>query len=265
MNRLIFAGLGFLVSGFNFFGAMVGYAVGYLFEVIQRSNGAGAEQAHRTSQSYQYRGTGYNPYESPFYRPIVQENDFISVLLVLSASVIKADGRVLKAELDYLKDFFNRQFGNRFTVHHLQYLKEVLERPSIDIVQICSQLRYQTTEEVRIQLIHYLFGIAKADSTVSDYEMDAIYRISRQLHISEADFQSVKNMFYHNPQSDYLILGIDENATDEQVKKAYRQMAIKFHPDKVQNMGEEVKKAATEKFQKVQEAYENIKKARGIK
>ena len=71
-------------------------------------------------------------------------------------------------------------------------------------------------------------------------------------------------MFYRDVNSDYHILGIESTATEEEIKKAYRQMAIRYHPDKVAQMGEEYQKGAKEKFQMVQNAYEAIKKARGI-
>jgi DnaJ like chaperone protein len=72
-------------------------------------------------------------------------------------------------------------------------------------------------------------------------------------------------MFYRNVDSDYRILGITEHATDDEVKKAYRKMAISFHPDKVAQMGEEFQKGAKEKFQQIQDSYEAIKKQRGFK
>lgn len=258
MSKLTFAFIGFLVTGFQFYGAIIGYAIGHLIEMIQGSNN------QNTTRNSQQRQQAFNPYQQ-MYGQNPAQSDFISILLVLSAAVMKADGKVLKSELNFLKDFFQRQFGNRFTAQHLSYLRELLNENTTNVSEICSQLRYRTNEEVRIQLIHYLFGIAKADDHVSDNEINVIYHIARQLHVSDSDFQSIKNMFYRNPQSDYLILGIDENASDDEIKKAYRKMAIKYHPDKVQDMGEEHQKAAKEKFQQIQEAYENIKKTRGIK
>lgn len=262
MRRLFFAFLGFAISGFTFYGAMVGYGVGILIDMIIRRSPNSA----RTQQSYYSRP---NPFQSNYHQsPYTQAatgNDFISVLLILSAAVIKADGKVLKSELNFLKIFFKNQFGDKFTVQHLTYLKDLLGQSTLPVNETCARLRYQTTPEVKIQLIHYLFGVAKADERVSDVEIQVIQRIARQLHLTEAEFESIKNIFYRNPQSDYIILGISETATDDEIKKAYRKMAIKYHPDKVQSMGEEHQKAAKEKFQQIQTAYENIKKARGIK
>jgi DnaJ like chaperone protein len=119
--------------------------------------------------------------------------------------------------------------------------------------------------EVRVQLVHYMFGIAKADGDVAESEMNVIQNIAQKLGVSQTDFESLKNMFYRDVNSDYKILGVDASATDDQIKKAYRKMAIAHHPDKVASMGEEYQKGAQEKFMKIQEAYENIKKKRGFK
>jgi DnaJ like chaperone protein len=172
---------------------------------------------------------------------------------------------VLKAELDYVKGFFTQQFGNQFTAGHLQTLKRFLDSGQIPTQQICQDIRMRLPVESRIHLVHYLFGIAKADGSVSSAEIDVIRQISNLLQIPTVEFESLKNMFYRDTNSDYKVLGIEATATDDEVKKAYRQMAIKFHPDKVAQMGEEFQKGAKEKFQQIQDSYEAIKKARGFK
>lgn len=192
-------------------------------------------------------------------------NDVPTMLMALSAAVMKADGKVLTAELNYVKSFFGQQFGPQFSTHHLQTLKKFLDSSNIPLQQICNDIRTRMQPEVRIQLVHYLFGIAKADGDVSVSEIKVIESIATMMGIPTREFESVKNMFYRNVDSDYSVLGVTADATDEEVKKAYRQMAIKFHPDKVAQMGEEYQKGAKEKFQKIQESYEAIKKRRGMK
>ncbi|MES2799832.1 MAG: TerB family tellurite resistance protein [Bacteroidota bacterium] len=192
-------------------------------------------------------------------------NDFVTMLMALSAGVMKADGKVLKAELDFVKAFFGQQFGAQFTADHLQTLKKFIDAQSIPIDQICNDIRMRMAPEVRVHLLHYLFGIAKADGHVSDVEMNVIQSIAMKLGIHQSDFDSVKSMFYRDTNSDYTVLGVQPSATDDEIKKAYRQMAIKFHPDKVAQMGEEFQKGAKEKFQSIQDSYDALKKQRGFK
>ncbi len=209
------------------------------------------------------RRNGQDPFE--LYRQRSSMSDVATMLMALSAAVMKADGKVLKAELDYVKSFFSQQFGNQFTSQHLKVLKQFLDAREIPIDKICNDIRTRMPAEVRVQLVHYMFGIAKADGDVAESEMKVIRGIAQKLGVSQTDFESLKNMFYRDVHSDYKILGVDASATDDEVKKAYRKMAISHHPDKVASMGEEYQKGAQEKFMKIQEAYENIKKKRGFK
>jgi DnaJ like chaperone protein len=233
---------------------ILGYIIGSLIDAYQRSGTNNSENSNRAH---------IDPFE--YYRQQSSRYDIQTMLMALSASVMNADGKVLKVELDYVKSFFQAQFGDRFTKEHLQILKHFLSSGQIPLNEICTDIRSRMPIEVRIQLIHYLFGIAKSDGDVSTQELNAIHRTANMLGISAVDFESVKNMFYRNVDSDYKILGVDSNASDEEVKKAYRKMAIAYHPDKVTQMGEEYQKGAKEKFQKIQDAYEAIKKRRGFK
>ncbi len=252
LYRIIFAIGGFLLFR-SIWGVIIGLFVGGLFDV---------DNKRRKSQNFR---SGTNPEDLfDFYQKRASSYDIATMLMALSASVMKADGKVLRSELNYVKSFFQSQFGNRFQKEHLQVLKRFLDSSNIPLEKICQDIKYRMQAEVRLQLIHYLFGIAKADGDVSTSEISQIQRIAILLGVSNMEFDSIKNMFYRNVDSDYKILGIDANATDDEVKKAYRKMAIKFHPDKVASMGEVHEKGAKEKFQQIQEAYEAIKKQRGL-
>ena len=234
--------------------AILGFAIGSLIDQYQQ----GARVGQTNGQ-----GTAQDPFE--FYRRQSSKYDLPTMLMALSAAVMKADGKVLRIELDYVKNFFSAQFGRQFNATHLQTLKQFLDSPSIPLQEICHDIRNRMTPEVRTQWVHYLFGIAKADGDVGTAELNVISRIATMLGIPAVEFESLRNMFYRNVDSDYKILGIEESATDEEVKKAYRKMAVTHHPDKVAHMGEEYLKGAQEKFQRIQDAYEAIKKRRGFK
>ena len=120
------------------------------------------------------------------------------------------------------------------------------------------------THATRLQLLHFLFGIAKADGHVSEAEVDMIYKIANYLSISHQDFESIKAMFYDGIGNAYKVLEIDKSVADAEVKKAYRRLVKKHHPDKLQHLGKEHLKGAQEKFQQIQKSYESIQKERGM-
>ena len=140
----------------------------------------------------------------------------------------------------------------------------IIKKDKISSRQVCMQIRQHMDHSSRLQLLHFLFGIAKADGNVAEVEMQTIQRIAGYLYINDRDFQSIKAMFYNEVNAAYKILEIDKNATNNEVKKAYRKMVKKHHPDKLRHLGEEHLKGAEEKFRKIQQAYEQIQKERGI-
>ena len=239
--RLILTGLGWAFGGP--LGGIIGYAIGALFS----GNGP------RVIRS-QVEDTFGNTEE---------KRDFNVTLLVLSAAVMKADGNVKRSELDYVKRFFLQNFGQERAENYVKMLREILEK-EYNLYEISQQVGRYMDYSSRLQLLHYLFGIADADGRVSPEELSVINTISDYMGITNSDFQSVKAMFIKETDSAYKILGVDANATDEEVKKAYREMAKKNHPDLVSNLGDEVREAAEKKFQEINAAYETIKKQRGI-
>ncbi|MFT7612230.1 MAG: DnaJ like chaperone protein [Parvicellaceae bacterium] len=217
----------------------------------------------QTQGGGQHRGSSGGSYQD-FYRQRVMRSNFPTSLMLLSAAIMKADGKIVKSELDYVKKFFTQQFGAASSQQYMLELKDILKR-DVPLRQACADISAAMQPEVRLQLLHYLFGISKADGHVSEDEVKTIARISNFMGISNADFMTIRAMFYKDPNTAYRILGLSESATVDEIKKAYRKLVITYHPDKVQHLGPELQSGAKEKFQKIQEAYDTIKKQKGIK
>lgn len=238
-NKWIFGGLGWALGGP--IGGILGFAIGSISEDAVKFKGIGGKTS------------------TPGYLP----NDFSAALLVLCAAVIKADQKVMRSELEYVRSFFSRQFGEEHAQERMLLFREILKQ-EIVIGQVCEQIRHHVDGPSRLQLLHLLFGLAGSDGHPAEKEISVISQISHLIGINPRDFESIKAMFVKNVDSAYKILEIERTATDEEIKKAYRRMAIKYHPDKVHHLGPEYNKDAQEKFKKINEAYERVKKERGI-
>ncbi len=194
----------------------------------------------------------------------VSPADFELNLLSLSSFVIKADGKVSQTELDYVRQYFVQAYGKERANATFKVFNDVIKKRDVSAQRIAMHLRARTRYESRLQILHFLFSIANADGHVTTSEVNVIQQIAGYLSIQGADFSSIKAMFFKKPDSAYKILEIDKSATDAEVKKAYRTMAKKYHPDKLVHMDKAYQKGAEEKFLKVQEAYDQLQKERGF-
>jgi len=232
-GRWIGGGLGFWLGGP--IGALIGYALGRLAET-------GNEQealAHR------------NPREG-----------FRVSLVVLTAAVMKADGVIKKSELDFVRNFFVHNFGEEAADDAMRMVSDISDK-NIPVDDVSRQIGENLDYNTKLQLLHFLYGIGKADGVWDNAELVIIERIANAMGIRHADIASTKGMYFDDINSAYAVLEINASATDEEIKRAYRNAAIKYHPDKVAHLGEDVQKSSTERFRQVNEAYEKIKKARG--
>ncbi len=187
--------------------------------------------------------------------------DFTMSLLVLVAAVMKADGRVMQSELDYVKKYFTQSFGPAASREAMLYLRDLLKQ-QIPLRDVSMQIRQRLDKASKLQLLHFLFAVSRADGKVHPEEVRIIEKIAGYLGIPVQDMESIRNMFYEDVDSAYKILEIDKSVSEDEIKKAYRKMANKYHPDKVAYLGEDIRKAAGEKFRKVKDAYDRIKKER---
>ncbi len=233
-GKWIGGGLGWALLGP--LGGVLGFVVGSMFD---RSDG----------QQRVFSGTTHG--------------DFTMSLLTLTAAVMKADGRILKSELEYVREYFSKSFGPAASQEAMLYLRDLLKQ-EIPLRDVCYQIKHRLDHSSRLQLLHFLFGVSKADGKVHPREVEIIEKIAGYLGISAKDMGSIKAMFYEDTDAAYRVLEIEASVKDDEVKKAYRKMANKYHPDKVAYLGEDIRKAAGEKFRKVKNAYETVKKDRGM-
>jgi len=245
LSTWIFGGLGFVLGGpiGAIIGAVLGSALGHSASIM-------LEQGTTTSTSSRTKTTS---------------GDISVSLLVLIACVIKADGRVLKSEINYIKPFLVKNFGETGAKQALQLLKKLLEQ-DIDCVAVCQQMRTHIPYSTCLQIIHVLLELANSDGDFDSREESLIRDMAREMNLQQADIDSLFALYQKSKDVNwaYTALEIEPTATDDEVKRAYRRMAMKYHPDKVSNASEEIRQSASDKFRAIHEAYEHIKTLRDM-
>ncbi len=236
LGKWIGAGLGWTIGGP--IGALLGFAVG---SFVDASGG----------QSFQKQETQ------------TTTGDFVVSLLVIIASAMKADRKVMRSELDFVRKYLVQAFGEEKAGEMLIMLRDILHK-EIPFSEVTQQIRSRMDYASRLQLMHLVYGISLADGGIGKDEILQIDRIALQLGVHVNDATSLKNMFIPSISWAYKVLETDPGASDEEIRKSYRRLAMKNHPDKVSYLGEEVHRLAQEKFQKISEAYETIKRERGL-
>ena len=244
-GKWILGTLGFVLGGP--IGSIIGVLIASLFE----KSGVDNQTSSGTSRTYRTQRT--------------TAGDVNVSIIVLIACVIKSDGRVLKSEINYIKPFLLRTFGEAGAKQALLLLKELLKQ-DIDAKAVAQQIGQHINYSTRLELVHLLLAVANADGELHELELEIISSISMNMSVQDADYQSILALYQRSKDANwaYTALEITPSATNEEVKKAYRRMAMKYHPDKVANAGEEIRQQATDKFRAINEAYEHIKQQRGL-
>ncbi|WP_369048389.1 TerB family tellurite resistance protein [Tenacibaculum sp. UWU-22] len=245
------AGLGFTLGGP--IGAIIGFTIGNFVDGFKIDGfNQGQIEYEKSRQQQARRQSQYGQ---------AQAGDFEISLLVLASVVIKADGKIDQRELDYVRQYFVQMYGKQKANNAFKLFNGIIKK-NISVRQVCIQIRENMAHASRLQLVHFLFNIAKSDGNVTASEEEEIKKIAGYLYINMASYQSIKAMFFDVTDNAYKILEITKTVSNDEVKKAYRKMAKKHHPDRLQGLGKEYIKEAEKKFQKIQEAYEKIKAER---
>lgn len=239
-------------------GAIAGFVIGAVFDAISDSKTETKDEFVQPEPIKQQEGN---------------RNSFLFSLMVLSAHVIQADGKIMHSEMGLVRQFLRQSFGenaveqgNDILLKLFDYRKKNGESTwQRQIQEACKEMSIHMEEEHRLQLIAFLCEIAKADGKLDETEITALRTVAVNLRI---DANVVEQMLHLGGQSlddAYAVLGITKDATDDEVRKAYRKMAIQYHPDRVATLGDDVKESTTKKFQEINNAKERIYKARNLK
>ncbi len=205
-----------------------------------------------------------------------QRNSFLFSMLVMASYVIRADRRVMHSEMEFVRRFLRVNFGEEAVAEGEDILLKLFnEAKRLDQAsptayrdmifdcgrQIAANLNYGE----RLQLLDFLVKIAQSDGSVCAEEVRALREVAQAMQLAASEVDSMLNLRGDSLADAYKVLEINPSATDDEVKAAYRRLALKHHPDRVAALGEDVRRAAEEKFQQINNAKERIYKARGMK
>ena len=224
------------ILGYSFLrfpGAIIGFFIGSFIELLSKN-------------SFNVRTGSYS----------IKPEKFELNLLALSAMIIKADGKIEQKELSFVRNFFIAQYGKNRADSIFKTFNKEIKKEVQRLDEITRLFVQQTRYETRLQILHFLFGIANADGSVSDSELQKLSQIASGLSLNLPDFESIKAMFIKNTDNAYKILEVEPNASQDEIKTAYRNMVKKYHPDKIRSDNTAMIKGAEEKFREVQRAYE---------
>ena len=269
--------------GSGILGTLAGFCLGSIIDEMMDSRDD-YNDYNTNKQDYYSQGNGYKQYQyggqngsSNAHSNEGQRNSFLFSMLVLSSYIIKADNKIMHSEMEFVRQFLRQNFGEQAVNQGLEILLKLFEIQKQQGIQVfrntihqsCAEIKHNMDVSQRLQLLNYLVIIAKVDGYVSPEEIKALKEVARHLGLTAKDVDSMLNMengarANSNIEDAYKVLGLSSTATDDEVKVAYRKMALKHHPDRVATLGEDIRKAAEKKFQDINDAKERIFKARGL-
>lgn len=241
----------------NLVGGFIGFIIGYIIEEIVSGNLEISNKEVFKEKKYNY-------------------SDYQKNIIYLISEIVKADGYIHKKEIYFIKDFLLNQFGSIYTNKMLKTLKLAVDN-SYDVEPIARNIRESIDIIQKTKLVRFLYGITIQNGAVSEAEKILVQKIANAIGLSKMEYENIvfqsrnkkensnqssrKNTNSRFKQNAFSILEIKESATIAEIKKAYRKMVLKYHPDK-SDMNDDI---ANEKFSAISEAYHSIKKQRGIK
>lgn len=194
--------------------------------------------------------------------------NFVSLLVHILVKVAQFDGNITRAELQTIKNFFRANLhynqNQMFWVNEL--IKDATHNPD-SLETLLAQFRSSFAYEPRLILVELVYQVFFSNVRVTDQELELARNIAEYLELSTFDLQTIQSRYIHMRQTAvnleqqyYETLGLQPDATFEDIKKAYRKLSMTYHPDKVGHLGEEFRGVAEEKMKEINAAYQYFKK-----
>jgi DnaJ like chaperone protein len=199
-------------------------------------------------------------------------NRFVWLLVQILMHIARIDGEVTRDEVQTIQRFF--QYNLHYSQTKMLWVKELIKEATSSTVTLDSLLlEFKNTfaYEPRLILLELVYQVLYTKTTVPEEELKVARNIANFLDISSYDQRTIEAKYkYRSHQTStraatsaaqyYAVLGLEQDATDEEVKKAYRKLSMKYHPDKVRHLGDEFQKVAEEKMKEINAAYDHFKK-----
>ena len=254
-------------------GALAGIVVGGFFETALDSvNTPETQGTFDGSSGFGSQAYGQQAYGSSGREYQGQRNSFLFSMLVLAAYIIKADGKVMHSEMELVRNVLRQNFGEAARQQGDEILRKLFDEQKRQgatqfrntVAQCCQQIAMNMDYAQRLQLLNFLVMISQADGRVDSSEVAAMKECALWMQMQADEVDSMLGLGKDDLESAYQVLGVSADATDDEVKRAYRRLALEHHPDKVAALGEDIRKAAEKKFQEINAAKDRIWKARGL-
>lgn len=231
-------------------------------------------------------GTSYTNKQKAKYSFIAEESIFNNTILVLLAAIVKVDEKQSDMEFRYIEAALSEHFSQIRVIEMLKLIEKLVRSEKLNYQKVCRVVVMNFRLNERIQLLHFLVGIATADGILTKSERELVTEIAHKIGLTTTTVDSILNMFsfiseeelkYRQERNErkktvikmglsqaYKILGLAETAGVTEIKKAYRKLAMQHHPDRLIHLGAEHQQSAKAKFQSISDAYEYIKEKKGF-
>lgn len=182
----------------------------------------------------------------------------VDALCPLFVEVARADGPAVQLEIRVIREFFEQRLQfNEIAMESVRLaLKDAIDAPEQDIEFLTTRARTAVKPSIRVEVVRSLYDLGLVDGQLQRSEQDMLKRIVGQFNLSDEQLQQITAEYFGKGDKEYERLGITKEATDDEVKSAFRKLAAEHHPDRAKDNGE--------KFREVKDAYESLKKLRGF-